>query len=419
MNPVWFTGFEHGVATLTANGGGLCDAVSGTISISSSYTHNDRYSLKANPTAGTCYFSKTISTNKLVIRVYIYFVTKPNGANSFLVAGYNSGSTYPVLYYSNVTDKLYVGYNGIDFSQASSMTINTGQWYCVDLSFDTSTTDAFTINWTIDGTAQTQALATAGATAFTMTALRLGCPTNNVTAEVYFDDVITSYTSADYPLTITGIEGLSPSTDGTHVSATQIQKADSSNITSATTDAHDSVNTVPIGDSALYIKQVTTGSYYAEVKVSASQTNILGATALLAYRAATATTDKAAFYVIDEDAVLTTIWGNPTTTADFSESSVFYKNQILPVTAGGWDEGAINALKFRFGKSDDINPVPWFVDMMLEVAYATSGAPVLTLQNATQAQTAGIVALTQHYILATVNNATQAQTAGIVALTQH
>ena len=52
------------------------------------------------------------------------------------------------------------------------------------------------------------------------------------------------------------------------------------------------------------------------------------------------------------------------------------------------------------------------------VDYHPVGATTLTVQNATQAQTAGGVSLTQHQILE-VGNASQIQTAGEVALTQH
>jgi len=378
--PINFTGFELGLSAYSTNGTGLVNTITGSPSISTTQKHSGSYAMRCNTTAATAYFQWTISTNRIVGRFWVYFTTKPGAAYSLLCSpAHLSGSLYPVIYYYPSTNKFGVGFNGAAYDQYSSGTVNTGQWYCIDYDCNVSI-NAFTIDWKVDGAAQTRATCAAGGTAYTATAHRLGACVA-VTGDMYFDDMIYSYTSADYPILLNGVEGLRPGSDGTHNAGTNvIEDGDGNDIGVVT--AYDHLNEDPwvstAGGSAL-IKQVATGTgNYAEINFAdTAQTNIIGVMGYLQYSASGTSSDEGGC-IVRSNTTETTLWGNPTTRADYSESTSFYKRALVSPDGGTWSLSVVNALRCRMGYSNDINPVPYWQAVMIEVAYAQGGYALWT-----------------------------------------
>jgi len=388
ITPILIDGFEHGVATPVVSGGGLCDNVTGNPVVQSVTKRTGTYALKCAPAAGYSYIKYTLASPTTIVARFYLYITSMTASTAITIAYPTTtvGDARIRLDYTGGVYKVKV-YDGTTSTDVA--TVSAGAWIQIDA------------KWTCGANPHTLAVSVDGGTEVTISpAWAISAYTSwffgvasTATCEIYLEDLVLSATAADYPIGAGGVIGLSPSSDGTHTNtAAKIQTAAGVDIVASTTDAYTSVNSVPMGDITKYIKQIAAGAYYAELKFSTAQAGIQGVAALLAYQAATATTDKMASYIIDEDAVLTTVWGNPTTTADFSETTVFYKKAILPVTAGGWDTAAIGALKWRNGNSDDINPVPYAVDLLLQVAYSTAttayglragtGSFVLSGQNA-------------------------------------
>lgn len=381
ISPIYIAGFEHGVATPTVNGGGLFSEITGTPVVDATSKRIGNYGLHLTPAENVdMLYSPTWTGNNMTVgRFYFCFHAWPTLASTptrfdflgpYTVIGPN------ICFDMNTSHKVELCYAG-NILQTSSITCSLDTWYRVDFRINQSA-NPWVIDWQMAegdaaGTAQTQG--SYAASADTVTKLAMGQVfTAAITADYYLDDIVISNTSGDYPIGAGGVFALSPDEDGTHTGgANVIEKEDGTDIVSGYTTAHDLVNSVPIGDVTNYIRQVATGDVYAELLFAdTTQSNIQGVQALLAYKASGATACSGACIIIDEDAVQTTLHGNPTTRADYSEVSVFYKKVMLPKSAGGWDTAAVNVLKARVGYSNNVATYPYWVDLLLEVAYSGS-----------------------------------------------
>ncbi len=362
--PTWITGFEHGVATPVTNGGGLCDVVSGTPSVQATTKRTGGYALELNRSATTHYIQKTLTGAAYQVgSIYIYFKTALPSASCLLIYGINTDGNM-VLWFNPSDNKLRMGKVGASGDVLGPVvTYNT--WYRIDYRFYTNAT-THTIDWQVDGAAQTQ-YSIGTRTAVNLTAVRLSCDAG--TADVFYDDVIISATSADYPIGAHEVVGLKPNIDGTHVGGTNIieDQAGTDIVTPGYTTAYSLMNSLPIGDATAYVKQSGTGaSNYAEVGFeTATQPTFLGVMGLLAYKSASTTANSASTRVRD-GSTETVIY-----TGDMSESSNFYKSAIV-TPATSWSQSAIDGLIGRVGYASDANPVPYWLDVILEVAYVPS-----------------------------------------------
>lgn len=361
--------FSHGLTTLTANGGGIANTITGTPSTASSPSRSGGYSLKCSPTAGYAYVKyTTASTTSVVARFYLYVVSMPAGDITIAYPSTTSGDLRVRLgtVSSQPTIRLYDGSTSVD---VASISLNT--WVRIDAKWDTST-NPFVLTCSVDGgTPATLSPAWAGVAT---TSWYFGGLSSS-TYEIYFDDLVCSQTLGDYPIGAGGIDPLTATSDGTHNSGTVMKNTGGTVIDgTAGKTAYTEVDEIPMDSTADYVQQTGTGSNYVEVNFdNTSNTSILGVAALLAYKAAGTQADGAGCTIIDEDATETAVWGKTGALADYSESSLFYKKVVLPTPAGGWDQGAVNSLKGRMGfGASDVNPVPQWHAIIIEVAYATS-----------------------------------------------
>lgn len=363
--PVFITGFEYGVASPNVNGGGLFNTISGSPSIQNSIKKSGNYALRINSSSSIDRAVKTISGSIVVGRVYFYVASYPT-TNSIILAITSIPGWFQFSINSS-DHKLYIDVNGSS-PVASANALSLGTWYRLDFKLDASASTWYGY-WQIDGTSQTNYSVSMGAST-TLDGLQLGCQ-NSSTMDVYYDDVIISVTSGDYPIGPGYTEGLSVGSDGTHNAGPDTIEDNDGNDIGAVT-AYDHINSVPIGNTTTYIEQFAiAASNYAEVNFAdTSHTTIFGARAYLAYQSSGANENSGGCIIIDEDATQTTVFGDPTTRADYSETSVFYKSVQLPSPSGGWDKNAVNALKARLGYSNDVVDIPYWVDMIIEVAYS-------------------------------------------------
>ncbi len=395
--PILVRGWEHGLATLSINGGGLASVLAGsTISVQGTIKRTGDYAIRFNKAAaGNCYVAKAVTTPNLVVgSLYVYFTTFPATNNDDICfCNVTAGATLG-LKINTLTKKIYARFWGVADGNTADLALSAGVWYRIDYKFDVSTGSS-KIDFQVDGTAATQSTYTQAATTFTNVGIG---STNTNTSDWYVDDEVYSITSNDYPIGTHVIAGLRPSGDGTHNNAANIMEDSAGNdIDGITYVAASYLDEKPWIDGANdYVRQTGNGTgNYCEILFAdmPSASSVLGATALLQYYSASATANTGGCIIIDEDATNTTLWGAPGALADYSESSRFYKSVQLPTPAGGWDEAAVNALKCRFGYSDDANPDPYWQAIIVEVAYVAGTAPT-TINLSAAAVAAGGQALT-------------------------
>jgi hypothetical protein len=370
-SPIFLTGFEQGI--ISASGGGLFDSVTNAPTIDATIKRTGSYSLRAYKTvASSCHVTKNIagSPTYLVARFYIYFTTLPSSSTTIWRCNANTGGG-PSISFIQATSQLRSDFNGS--GNQLGPVITTGQWYRIDLRAYVGGATR-TQEWSVDGVAQTTSSDSIAASYFTN--IRAGF-IDAITGDLYFDDIVASITSGDYPLGGTDeveIVGLRPGSDGTHNNAANIMEDSAGNdIDGSTYYAYDKLDENPWATTADadYVRQTGNGTgNYCEVNFAdTAETTILGARAFLQYASASTSGNTGGCIMIDEDAVSTTLYGAAGALADYSETSAFYKSVMMPTPAGGWDAAAVNAIKCRFGYSDDAAPDPYWLALMLEVAY--------------------------------------------------
>jgi len=382
--PVWVEGWEHGV--LSTSGGGIVNAISGTpgtnIAVTADAKRTGNYGLRVYPATSTIVsITRNISGSPTVLvgRFYVklpstlptadHQIARSMTAVQQMIFGYNYNSGSP---------RFYMMVNAGTTQYFSGLAADT--WYRVDFRFDVSGATT-TIDWQIGGVAQTQA--TRVVAAATVTLFNLGMSVAGV-GNVYYDDVVLSATTGDYPIGPGGVVGLSPNAAGASNLSTGIEDDGSVDVNDSTNPANIELDDVPF-NGADYIKQVGVAStnYAAVAFADTAETTIHGAQAFLAYTSAAASpANSASAKIYDEDGVETDIF-----TGDMSESSAFYKSVICRTPTGGWDTAAVNALQGRVGYATDYAPVPYWQGLMIQVAYAEGAGYTLACDGGSYALT--------------------------------
>jgi hypothetical protein len=378
---VYATGFEH-QAPFTTNGGGLYSLVLGTWTTDTSIKHTGNASAKvavASGAAADIRINKGLGSGTVVTAtVYVNFgASLPGGSVVLQLLGtVNSpASNFPNVCY-NPSTGFFGAQCGTLNRQEDNVTVQTNTWYKIDfLAQITGGGTNQTLDVKIDGRALTQVSTATTTTSYATFFLGTTRTDHAVAFNVYYDDLVISATAADYPLSGTnqiGFEGLKPSSDGTHNAGTNTME-DNAGTDIGTTTAYDKLNSAP-PDATVYIRQATIGTgNYAEVlfaDITATHSAICCAMATLAYTSASTAVNKGACIVSkDSFSTNTEVWGNPTTTADYSDgatNNLFFKTAII---AGATDDTTVNALKARVGYSGDVTPNPYWIDLIVEVGY--------------------------------------------------
>ena len=414
--PVYLTGFEHGVATLTTNGGGLFNTVSGsTVSVQSTTKNTGSYALKLAVSSSAPYVVKTLTSNaRMVTRVYFYLTATPTDDSAAVFVHDTSGAN--LLYAVVRTDgKFYVGfYTTFAEEQASAGTVSLNAWHYVDVNAYCGGT-TWTFDWKLDGTTQTSG-SYGSHSAETFSNINLGSQYVYAnTYNMYIDDVVVSNTSGDYPIGPGGTEALVPASDGSHNAGTNCMENNSGTDIGVTT-AYDKINSIPPSSTA-YIRQAASGTgNYAEVlfgDIASTHSAIIGAFGILSYTSATTTSNNGGCIISkDSFSTSTTIWGASGALSDYSDgstSNLYYKSAKL---ANVTDDTTVNALKARVGYSSDVSPNPYWIDLIVEVAY-TTGASTYNA-TATLAGTSSVVTAAKNSIsfIATLAGTSALTTAG-------
>lgn len=336
------------------------------------------YSLRFQVTAASGWGYRTLSipgtNNVLVASFYLRVGALPSASTAAIFALGGSGAgTYMELGLSSagVLQGRIVNTDGW-----SSLTdsLSTGTWYRIDVRADWSGT-----TWQLDmqvdgGTTRTITqgghAATNNGTGATPECDQAG--TGATSADIYFDDLIVSATTGDWPLGAHKVKVRRPTADGTH--------SNGANFTDGTSAVDASTNPSyvelddspwPTSGSTDYILQTANGSGdYVEqtyADVDSEDTAVLGVICRAARNSASTTAHTAGALML-LNSVEYTMWGK--TVAWASNAVQAEKTTVVtnPTVAN------TNGLVTRFGYSGDAAPDPRILCFMVEYAATQTAA---------------------------------------------
>lgn len=382
-----------GECRLTATGSASGTAVkhwdsgTGTFGTSTSiFRGNGLASLQFTSSGVRSSLDKTVaSLTTGVARFYIRFGTLPNIDTTLM--GFMNGSNAMGIKFKSATGTI-VGLAGAVEAGSVAVVVNT--WYRIDLKVAGLAGTTHTTDWSVDGVAQTQAARTT--TAGVLDTFRIGTATATtaVTATVYYDDVLLSATSGDYPLGAGSCVGLFPSADGTHSfnAATDFKVNNTTNIAVGATTTWNSINHgVNVTTPFLAAAGAATGEYLEWTFPSLPGTvlTVNGLEVVTAHYAAGTLANTQTVRLVDGGTT-----NDVTADQDFSVTGNVVINSkhyaTAPSSGVAWTITKVNALKMRWASSfvaADISPVPFINAVVLEVDFSTSASQApITFQTA-------------------------------------
>lgn len=368
--PVFCCGAECGAAP-SNNNNHVSSAAGNPLSVSTTVFRSGLRSWRANPTASTQQGSWAYPSTqtRLVGRVYVRFDTLPS-ADCWLITTTSIGSA-PGIFFKQSDSKLYAAVGAT--LGASGIAVTTGIFYRLDFDFNIQTAGSDTCDLKVDGTAAAQATATglsSGETAVFWGTL------STCTADIFFDDIIFSFTSADYPLGDGYVLSYIPNADGTHnvAGANDFERSlTGTDITNATTDAYQLIDDRPLPTTAVdFINGIAppNSTDYVEWQYEDSVENV----APRAVEAIFVTHDAGGAGTCSYTVTLRDNGGGTTAnifsgTQNVGGTITYRRAHFATIPgAGAWTLTAFNALRSRFLVAD-ASPDPYIDAAMLEAEY--------------------------------------------------
>lgn len=319
-------------------------------------------------------------------RAYIYFATLPS-ASCGLFTVTTAGGGIGGAYFQSSDSKIYSGVSTSSLS-ATGVSVTTSTWYRLDFIYN-ATANPHTCTVAVNGTSCGQV--TTAVAANNLSLLRCGCD-ETVTADLYWDDVVVSGTSGDYPIGAGYVNHFVPTSDGTHnIASTADFKRGAAgvDILNATTDSYLLIDDIPIA--ALDAAPPTNDYINAIAPVNATDytENVFGpapgiSTPTVAPRAveavvvtAQAATQTGSFKLDLNDNGTVGLIVEQVGVAGVVNTRFARKHFATPPTGGAWTvsagAGNFNNLRVRF-YSADAAPDQYFVCGMIEAEFATAAA---------------------------------------------
>lgn len=247
--------------------------------------------------------------------------------------------------------------------------VNDGAWHRVDLRYD-SNPATHTLDWQVDGSAQTQATG-AGVAASNQTAFYVG--TNQAeTFTVDIDSLVVSATTGDYPIGAHHVFAVVPDADGTHNAGTNIMERASDGADIGAVTAWDLLDEWPpttgLNNADTVTSSASGSTNYAEVTFQnfpgwASST-LWAVQAIVAHQSDTTGANTGISRIVDSaGTTLTDIFSG-----DMSETSAHYTRRIITAPGGGWTSTNFNGVKGRVGFGTLQPGAPEWLALMLQAA---------------------------------------------------
>ena len=258
-------------------------------------------------------------------------------------------------------------------------TIDTSNWHLIEVQFDST---AKTLDWKVDGGAQTQA--TSAGTVSPPNTMALGTPSTSQPAFTadYDDWILGTWTTAATDWYGNGkVLAQLAGVDGTHATITSLSPGDAGTAYSGTPTNVNTMVDDPAGTGGwtatrsttdnIALRTATVGAY-AEIKpATTAETGSANAVrAIMSYSSSTTAGNLAACDARNSAGTVTALFGTTGGTgANYSVTANNFAGALVTVPAAGWTASEVNAVRFRFGgcTSVDVVPIPTVQAMMLEV----------------------------------------------------
>jgi hypothetical protein len=292
----------------------------------------------------------------------------------FTTAGGSTGG----LWFKSSDSSLYASVGSVTGS--TGFAVVTGRWYRVDLKLNVIA-DPWLCDVMIDGNALGQA--SSSTTASTISLVRLGFSTSD-TFDIFYDDIVISKTTADYPIGAGYIHHFVPTSDGTHnIAGTgDFQRGNTGvDILNATTTAYQLIDDIPLPSGAVAeadcwrgVAPANPASDYVEVKFGPAPgipTPTVAPRAvefILAHHQISTTVGQMAVNVFDGGSLSTVF--DTGSAAGVTTYRYARKNYITGGTwhIGGADSGDFGNLRTRF-VGIDCNPDQCLDAIMIEAEF--------------------------------------------------
>lgn len=309
------------------------------------------------------------ATGVQVVSFYIRMTAHPAGTSTIFTF---KGATVNAVISVNTSGQLT--YRPIGGSaQTITTDITDSNWHRIDAKFDSST-NTYTLDVQLDGSAGTQA--TFASTAANSSAWALGTTAAADTATAWFQDVVVSATSGDYPIGGHQVLPLYPVGEGTDNLLGHIadQSGGTTNLWAVVDDWNGGVPTT-----ADYLHQtVIDASAFAEFTLGTvtSTLTVWDVIGIIAGFASTTGADTADTQVLTaHGGTLIDHIGN---LIDYSGSTTVlgYYRHVLARIGGGWTPSNLSAAVVQWGRSTDVTGEPRLDAVMLEYAVAQAATSV-------------------------------------------
>ncbi len=404
VTPIFICGAECGIAAVGTASPAVehWAAVSGAVTVVTSGPSPMRSerAFRCNPSAADAYLSHTFASTiaspaTAVHRTYVYFATLPN-ADTWLCR-YSPGGISSGAVFKQSDSKIYARFNAT--VGATGIAVTTGQWYRIDVKVVYNTTSTADVQ--VNGSACGQASVAGSASGVSIVDVGLIPVSGTISADAYFDDIIVSGTSGDYPIGDGTVVGLYPSGDGTHNYSATTDFLDGGTAQAALAAAGSEVDTwlslrskadgglSTTVDNSNFVTNATgaTTEYLRWVfeSLPADANTVNGVASVSTHHAASATGNTQTLFLHDAAtaannlAILGT-WNSATLTAvsgvDLSDTTIIVVYKCLPTPPDltpPWTVTKVNDV-VAWWSSTDVNPDAYIDGICLEVDYVPTVA---------------------------------------------
>jgi Tfp pilus assembly protein PilX len=381
--PIWMTGFESGVIPNASITGGGVPGGQGTTS--TSVVRTGTYSAKVSPAGGgaTIMVSTGVPWGQVtVVHEAFQFAALP-AADAVVTDLLANGNMRADLYYKASTGKWTVAMWPTNWTSRTEVQGTAspvaGQWQTFDFRYQ-EYVNPVVLDWSVDGVAQPQlTMATTATTVTTNISFgQLGI-TTTATYTGYFDDIMMSKTSSDYPLPDIRVKALKPNGMGTHNTPANYQQTvgatgndppigGTSSAIAAT--SWQLLDEIPMTTSDDFIKEITTlSTSYIEIAFEdTTDTCVRGASLYAGIQSGAAQANNLALNSVTNGFNRQIFSGQPGSTLLRYVEGVASQSSTN-VGAGPWTQAIVNGIVARFGMSTDASPNPYLQAIILEYAY--------------------------------------------------
>jgi Tfp pilus assembly protein PilX len=393
--PIWLTGFESGWVS------GTSDSLSGAPQVGpatadASVVRTGSYSAQVSPAGGSRDFWAsggvpygTTAGTVEVLHFAFQFGALPSADASVNQIWTNGGvgTVETNLYYKTSSGKWAMTLKGGGAAWSTRTEVEgslgpvAGQWQTFDIRFQNFVNPAV-VDWSVNGVAQPQH--TRANANWTTTGVKFGQSgfTTTATYTGYFDDIMISKTSSDYPLGDIRINGLKPNGMGTHNTPANYQQTVGATSSAIAATSWQTVDEIPMAPASTndYIKEITAGAAtYIELAFEdTTQTCVRGASLFAQLRSTATQANNVAINSVT-NAFNYTVWSGAASimTSKYVQG-VVSQNASTPGT-GPWTQSIVNGIVARFGMSTDVAPVPYLDAIVLEYAWMNVAAGPATV----------------------------------------